>query len=447
MIRLCFLIPIALAMLPLAPLHAQDAVDKAAITQELDGVLQRWEAAFNGHDAQAIALTFAEQCDVEHNFEKLPNREAIEQQTAEYFRKNPQVQTELVDVKREILSPTAVVESGTWKEWNHTQPGLAKQGSYCSTMVKSNGKWEVVQERAFSNTNVFPSFFRHVIGGTWHEQTALQADDSYQWILSQKFIQFTSQAGDTQAFGIIGADPRSGELTWWVFRNDGSLDISRPALENPHPDQHLASIKGLSGKTDITMQITLQGDDESRIVAQGKINGVAMNGQTDWKRNKQIADHTWLHSKPPAKVPESMSYFQALQGAKWISSELDGVPGVGGSQGGWILDGKFFLVSASFNGADNSSWSHLVVIGPDPETKQMTAGWEFSSDGVISEFQLTPDGKTVTGKSFGGTSGTVGFSGQFKLTGGILDYSAHLKAEGQSVATPYRWVFRDAQLH
>lgn len=239
------------ALALLSGVRAQEPIERAAIEEELDALAAQWEDAFNRHDAHKVALTYAQDCDVEHNFTKKSGRDVIEQWTVDYFRKNPQVQTKLVNVKRVILSSAAVVESGTWTEWNHTEQGLAQEGTYISTLVKSNATWEVVHERAFSKTSSFPTFFHKVVEGSWHEQSGTQANDTYQWVLGQKFIQFTSRMGDRQTFGIIGIDPDSGELKWWSFHNDGTVELSQPVVENPLPNQHRMHIKSDTSQTDI----------------------------------------------------------------------------------------------------------------------------------------------------------------------------------------------------
>src|SRR5437867_2736664 len=78
----------------------------------LDDYLAGWTAAYNAHDAKALAALLAEEFDVVFTTgERVQGqrRADYEKGAAEYFAKNPKVKTKLSVISRRFLKPDVVV--------------------------------------------------------------------------------------------------------------------------------------------------------------------------------------------------------------------------------------------------------------------------------------------------------------------------------------------------
>jgi uncharacterized protein (TIGR02246 family) len=123
----------------------------AADKKALDGALEAWVAAFNKHDAKALALEYAEDANLmTPTGEVLKGREAIAKFFSELFSKNPNLQTKLSNVARTVLAPEIVVEDGEWEESGHSEAGSPTKGHYTTILVYRNGKWLAIHERGWS---------------------------------------------------------------------------------------------------------------------------------------------------------------------------------------------------------------------------------------------------------------------------------------------------------
>ena len=121
--------------------------------KSLDESLKAWITAFNKHDAKATAATYADDADLmDPKGERMKGREAIEKGLADFFSKNPNVTARLSDVSRRFLTADILVEDGTWEESGHSEVGRPTKGFYSSILMKRNGKWLVVHERAWVPT-------------------------------------------------------------------------------------------------------------------------------------------------------------------------------------------------------------------------------------------------------------------------------------------------------
>lgn len=118
-------------------------------TKVLDQVLAAYGAAFNAHDAKALAALYAEDADVVlPTGVRVKGREDVEQGLADYFAANPQVEVRNTVISRRFIKPDVVMEDGEWQESGHTQKGQATKGLYTVVLVKQRGKWLIICERA-----------------------------------------------------------------------------------------------------------------------------------------------------------------------------------------------------------------------------------------------------------------------------------------------------------
>ena len=97
--------------------------------------------------------------------------------------------------------------------------------------VESNGNLVVdfVFERRGEESNgteAFKAYAELVLGGTWVSIVDnLQFEDTYHWIIEDKFLGLTSKATGEfpEAFTIMGVDPITKKFTSWSFHADGSV--------------------------------------------------------------------------------------------------------------------------------------------------------------------------------------------------------------------------------
>ena len=114
----------------------------------LDELVRAWDAAFNAHDARALAAHYTEDADqVLPTGDWVKGRAAIKKGHAENFAKNPDVKTKTSVLSRRFLTPDVVVEDGQWEDTGLTEKGLPTKGLYSAVLVKQGGNWLIVCER------------------------------------------------------------------------------------------------------------------------------------------------------------------------------------------------------------------------------------------------------------------------------------------------------------
>ena len=118
--------------------------------QSLDDSLAVWITSFNNHDAAGAAGTYSENTDVmAPDGKRFKGRDAVKKDFVDTFKKNPNIQTKILDVSRRLLAPGVVVEDGVWEETGRSGQSEAAKGRYLSILVRQDGKWLVVHERGW----------------------------------------------------------------------------------------------------------------------------------------------------------------------------------------------------------------------------------------------------------------------------------------------------------
>src|SRR3954465_936732 len=119
-------------------------------TKALDEALEAYQAAFNAHDAKAVAALYTEDADlVLPDGKRLKGRAIIEKALAEQFAQNPKVTGKSALTSRRFIKPDVVAEDGRWEESGYAREGFSPKGLYTFVLVKQGGKWLVVCERAW----------------------------------------------------------------------------------------------------------------------------------------------------------------------------------------------------------------------------------------------------------------------------------------------------------
>jgi uncharacterized protein (TIGR02246 family) len=107
----------------------------------LDAYLAAWDAAFNAHDAKAVAALYTEDAEtVLPDGRRLKGRAGIEKDLAESFAKNPNVQTKNTLISRRFLKPDVVLEDGRWEDTGHADTDELTRGLFTTILVKQRGK-------------------------------------------------------------------------------------------------------------------------------------------------------------------------------------------------------------------------------------------------------------------------------------------------------------------
>jgi len=125
-------------------------VDEKKILGEVEAALRQWEAAFNAHDAVALAKLYDVKTDVIYeNDVHHRGRKAMRKQFAEFFDKQSKIQQTITKVERRVLSRRIVIETGVWNNVGDSDPSRPTRGRYSCTLMKKKGKWLIVHDRSW----------------------------------------------------------------------------------------------------------------------------------------------------------------------------------------------------------------------------------------------------------------------------------------------------------
>ena len=69
----------------------------------------------------------------------------------------------------------------------------------------------------------FDSFAKLVIGGTWTREDDPTYKHTYKWAIQGKFLHRVARGGPLADVGMIGIDPDKGQMTFWLFNQDGTV--------------------------------------------------------------------------------------------------------------------------------------------------------------------------------------------------------------------------------
>ncbi|MCR9291899.1 MAG: hypothetical protein NXI32_04215 [bacterium] len=278
-----------------------------------------------------------------------------------------------------------------------------------------------------------------VVGGTWHLKDPVSAQDTYQWFLGQQFLKLQHKGGVLgDSLGIIGRDPSNGKQTWWNFRADGSIEKFTVAVQQEPGGVEVATVTSEAGDKIGTFTSTWT-KDRIDTETENKIGGKVNKGKRIWERSTEVADLSWLYSKPPMEIPTALACTELLTGAKWvIGKDSRSETIVGATLSGWILDGKFFLYSAAGFDSSHALDNHIIIFGIDPSTEAATA-WAFASDGSTATYRLSPNGLAMEGEWIAASSDASMLKGKFEKLENSVRFSGTVDDK------PVSYSFYDAQ--
>lgn len=290
-------------------------------------------------------------------------------------------------------------------------------------------------------------FGNRMVQGTWVKKSPSEGAGSqhtYKWALGNNFVVcYQKNIGKPTALTIGGVDPKTKLQTWWSFQNDGSVQISRYDVERMSPTLDKVIHVDENNETKGIVDVEWEGEDTllTRPKSGTDVSGAKLVEQK-WQRSEDV-DIEWLAAEQPANTPDQMWLARHVTGKKWIDGVMpDGSEFRGAGYGKWILNGKFHVFTSSTASNDQTTWSHLVMTGIDPNTKKVAA-WEFTSDGATNYITFDESGQTIMGEGTLSDGSKHSFKGRFEMDGVVLRYKSKISLNGGE-AKPYGWNFRDA---
>lgn len=205
------------------------AADEAAIRQAAES----YAAAFNKHDAQALAghwLPEAVYLNRTTGEESL-GRDAIQEQFTTLFREQPQLKMEVKVAAVQFVSPNVAIEQGSGKMLS--PGGEPEEFEYSAVNVKRDGKW--LLDRVTDTAKESPPSQQEQLQplawmvGSWTDD----ADDAAielecQWTKNQNFLTraFKFSRDGQPAFSgmqVIGWDAAAKTIRSWTFDSNGTF--------------------------------------------------------------------------------------------------------------------------------------------------------------------------------------------------------------------------------
>jgi uncharacterized protein (TIGR02246 family) len=202
--------------------------DEKAIRQLVDDFV----AAYNGHDAPAIAGLFTSDGMIADEDGKVTrDRAAIEKVFAGIFKEHPNTRIEDTIESIRFVGPAEAVEDGITTVV-HDKETPAEKNRYRAVHVKREGKWQMASavdlpEDAWTGADQLNQL-AGLIGDWVDENPDALVLTSYRWTDNRRFIlgQFTVQIGGKPAMTgtqRIGWDPLKKTIRSWVFDSEGGF--------------------------------------------------------------------------------------------------------------------------------------------------------------------------------------------------------------------------------
>lgn len=224
-----FVVALAMASTATGWLCADQAEDEAAIRKSVESYV----AAFNNHDAKAIAALWSPNAVYTNRVtgDEVMGRGNIENELVSIFKdaKDLKIAVDVTSVR--FMSPSVAVEEGVARIVRAGQE--PDETVYSTVYVKVDGKW-LVDHMAEEPKPVFRSNYQHLkdlewMIGTWVDQdNAARIETTSSWTKNQNFITrkfAVSGVGQSDLSGIqlIGWDPVEEKIRSWVFDSDGGF--------------------------------------------------------------------------------------------------------------------------------------------------------------------------------------------------------------------------------
>jgi uncharacterized protein (TIGR02246 family) len=219
---------------PVSAVATSSAVAPGAADAEqaIRAAAEQFVAAFNQHDAKAVAALWAVDGDYLDEAGTLSaGREAIEKYYADVFATEPAATIAVTVDAIRMLGPDTAIEDGSAAvtATPHAAPIL---GRYTAVHVKRDGAWQMASVRelkAESAAAADPLEDLAWMVGTWRaEHLGAEMEIDVRWLANKAFVEatYSQRVGETAtptATQIIGINPGTGRIMSWMFSGDRGI--------------------------------------------------------------------------------------------------------------------------------------------------------------------------------------------------------------------------------
>jgi uncharacterized protein (TIGR02246 family) len=209
-----------------APTRATVQSGRETDAEAIRATAREFAAAFNKHDASAVAAQWTAQGEcMDADGSLIAGQADIEKAFAEFFQANPHAKIQVLIKSMRFPAPDLALEEGVLRQVNSVRD-LPATTLYSATHVRTNGKWLTAVSREWGAGQDRLEDLDWLVG----QWTTKLKDRSVTLTFSRDgdkpFIlgRFTGKTGDkmeeTGGFR-IGLDPQTGRLRSWHFEEDG----------------------------------------------------------------------------------------------------------------------------------------------------------------------------------------------------------------------------------
>jgi uncharacterized protein (TIGR02246 family) len=242
------------ASAPTDPKSAAQPDPAAAEISLIRAGSESFVAAFNNHDARALAALWTKQGEyVDDSGRAITGRDAIEKDYAAFFAENPDVKIRITVDSVRVLSDDVAIEDGRGIV-DPPPPGAPGVSKYTVVHNKVDGKWLMASVRdAWIEAEVTRQSVADLdwLIGSWvAEEYGLKNESICRWVANDQFVErsYTTTAFDGSKMSgvqLIGWNPLTGRIQSWSFDPDGGHDFG---VWMPMHDGWTAEMRGTTGE-------------------------------------------------------------------------------------------------------------------------------------------------------------------------------------------------------
>jgi uncharacterized protein (TIGR02246 family) len=201
--------------------------------QEVRTFLQSVGAAFNRHDAKAVADSFLPQGElVDENGNVIQTREAIEDHYAEIFKTKPQSKMKVANETLRLIGDTLAMFDGIAEVKSSPREAL-RRSRFAAVLSKQGNDWRIASIRDLEDDENDPAVIREKLDslsflvGEWVEEDGgYKIHTNCQWSedklsLIQKFKISGPSVKDLSGTQRIAWDPATQKIKSWTHESQG----------------------------------------------------------------------------------------------------------------------------------------------------------------------------------------------------------------------------------
>jgi len=218
-------------------------------------------AAFNNHDAKAIAGLWTEEGEyLDDSGRAFIGRAEIEKGYLEFFAGNPDAKIEITIDSLRLLGGDTAIEDGRSAVASSAE-GTEQHTEYTVVHVKVRDQWlmasvrDAVIEAPASVSSA--ADLEWLIGNWTAEDHGIKSESVCSWVVDGRFLErkyTTTQLDGTKSSGVqlIGWNPQGNHVQSWSFSPEGGHTIG---IWTPNQDGWSAQMHGMTGDGTLTTSI------------------------------------------------------------------------------------------------------------------------------------------------------------------------------------------------